>query len=482
MTSNDHHLNRLSSQIIKGIWATYPSSNNNNNNNCNHHELLDLVLNFYHEPSGLHNEGVWHNCLMAINYYYHLHHKNDEQQQELQQEIKNAMSKVVNSVIRLNYDNMTHMFHQRTETEWWSHENAASNAHLLQLYHRTEHRDHVYKLVSQVIALLMNTIVLYPSRSKNNNKKENDVCSMNSPSEQLREIHELFYHEQHQMYVTKIRHVPQHDHVGDDHVRVEPYFRAVDHALLLIAVVVMESKGIPLLLSTSDSYDHIKGELRRILLEEFGFGHVSNIKSYIDMDKKDKKPNCRFLWQDVWVYLALLISSNDDDDIINNNSVIQEGVENFFSQFMNDHNGLLYGEPKPETYDLNTLDTRWISVKSGTEKRMVYVSPNTNYFFNCYTGDNAILFGLLKACESYGCTWINTNEQIQRFMNNHFQEMLRDRAVTSEDQQKTLFAISDMMHSTAIWSNSELLFAIHFIRNIKEILQGHEQQRETINE
>lgn len=490
------------SSIIRGIWSTYPK----NREHQEHQEssdsgpLLDLVKHFYHEPSGLHNEGVWHNCLMAINYYCYCQSRengneseNNQKEVHFNEKVKQAMNKVVKSVIELNFDRESRMFHQRTETDIWSHADAKHNMLLAQLYQRTEHVDRVFKLISQVVALLMNTIVIWKQESGSDNGDDDKDQSLSSlcddPNEQLCAIHRLFYNEKHGMYLTKKQYVsPTTTEAGDEpQEKVEhSYFRAVDHALLLIAIVLMEAKGVALHLSNEKneiiSYDQLKDNLRRVLLHEFGFNGVETIRGYIvKMDDKEQEEEKklsqrahRFLWQEIWVYLALLISSPDPSK----DPAVRQGVEQFFDVYLNEENGLLYNELKPETYALDTLKTGWINDWRDAQgkKRSVYISPITNYFFNTYTGDNALAYGLLRACESYGCDWLAQNHKIQQFMQTNFHQGMTERLIVTnqeaekDDGQCALLGVCDLHHSSAIWSNSEYLFALQFLAHIRQFL------------
>jgi hypothetical protein len=443
------HRHQLLMSVVYGVWNTYDTRRTNKN------KPLDLVSNYYHEETGLHNEGVWHNALMMMNYYLLLltTAKDDDDKQYL----SDALIKVTNSLIELNYDSTgTLLFKQRTETEYWSHENANNNTHLLQLYERTDHT--VFKLMSNSIALLAYSLV--------NDKVEQDKIDLKLF---LSQILKYFHDDQHELYFTKVKIVNNNARIiQDDH----NYFKACDHAVLLIALIVMEHRQIEL--PENLLYSNLKKQLRDCILNKFGYHSYKTINTYYEPNRSDNKIAKRFLWQDIWVYISLLISSSDPS----NDKLIRDGVVDLFNMFYNEQNGLLYGDPKPELYDQTQLASKSVTADDGST-RTVYISPQSNFYYNCYTGDNSLLYGLLSLCESYGCSWIHDHPSIKQFMTCDYEKFINkqfENNNTSRDLFKNKFptkylSISETIANQALWPHSEFLLSMLFVRNLKQLLR-----------
>lgn len=438
--------------IVQNIWLTYDDS-----------KTLDLVENYYHKPTGLHNEGVWHNCVMMANYYLLLEQQEEisarsSEESAISGELFCAMCKVSKSLVELNYDSDCNLFKQRTETEYWSHENAKNNSHLLQLYQRTEHNEQVFKLISNTIALLSYSLLSDANAKYAELVERYDMRVTTIDLQSLaHQILTSFFNEQEGAYSTKIK-LP-----ASNPYNRESHFKAADHALLLIALIVMESKCIPLPETVTQSYCDLKQLLRSSLLNKFGFRHPDTIKSYINPEgSSDDKEKYRFLWQDVWVLLALaLTTSGASDDV-----ALQQLVRNIVDVYSNEDNNLFYCEPKPSLYS-RELEKRTIT--HGTLTEHVYISPQTNFFYNCYTGDNALLYGFLDSLQKSGkLQWSCSDKKdaqrkdfVDRFLHKAFFHFIETQFKLNDDIKK--LNISEVMRKSALWANSEFVFSFTFL-------------------
>eukprot|EP01100_Stratorugosa_tubuloviscum_P006326 TRINITY_DN2738_c1_g1_i4.p1 TRINITY_DN2738_c1_g1~~TRINITY_DN2738_c1_g1_i4.p1 ORF type:complete len:112 (-),score=31.76 TRINITY_DN2738_c1_g1_i4:11-346(-) len=73
---------------------------------------------FYHQSSGLHNEGNWHNSIMGIVYV--------KLYEQTKKEIyKQATIKLANSLFELNFDLTTKTFRMRTHSVYFDHSTAS---------------------------------------------------------------------------------------------------------------------------------------------------------------------------------------------------------------------------------------------------------------------------------------------------------------------------------------------------------------------
>src|SRR5690349_21530726 len=127
----------LAEKIVRGVWSTYtkpmpipsyhktpttPQPENNANSlfvgaKENNAFGLNLISQYYHAPSSLHNEGVWHNCLMGMN-YIQLAQRNENRSAEY----KRTCEQLATSLYKLNFDDQTSLFRNRTHSEYWNHE------------------------------------------------------------------------------------------------------------------------------------------------------------------------------------------------------------------------------------------------------------------------------------------------------------------------------------------------------------------------
>jgi hypothetical protein len=128
----------LAEKIVRGVWSTFstpvpipayhktpttpttaPDLGKNLfvTNKENNDDGLHLISQFFHAPSCLHNEGVWHNCLMGINYVL-LSQKCQTHQEEYSEKYK----KLSDSLYELNFDEKAYLFRNRTHSTHWNHE------------------------------------------------------------------------------------------------------------------------------------------------------------------------------------------------------------------------------------------------------------------------------------------------------------------------------------------------------------------------
>jgi hypothetical protein len=223
----------------------------------------------FHEDSGLHNEGNWHNCVMAMVY---CRLADLLQEQQWLQLARRSMT----SLYALNADT-TGLLRTRSHSPYWDHTPLPNPRH--EAYYQA---DSSRKFRSQAIAVISCSFLLGEPR-------------IDHIYEQLsRPLLPTFWDEQERLWKT-----------GEG---AATYFRAVDAALGVISCARM-------LLAHRDAHVVSKANLRAALLASLDalrnrFGYkppFKNVVTYIG-----KKQDGTFAWQDLWVYLAFATTARND--------------------------------------------------------------------------------------------------------------------------------------------------------------------------
>lgn len=272
-------------RVIRAIWSTYGIRSQTDSSK------LHLMHSYFHEPTALHNEGVWHNCLMGMNYL------------KLGQLTHNETYTIVGrrmaqSLLALNFDREKYLFRARTVSGHWDTEST-------KWPHMTNY-DQGYKLTHQIIALIFYSF-LYNQSSENGRSSVVHMMDDQQSLDLLRlqdAIHTNFLNAERNLYRREL--------LQDDNSNEKTeYFRAMDHALLYIAQQRMKCVGMPMNQSLANT------DFASILLDTFRYNDLKHSITYIRTCDKEKESRNdipeghlphHFSWQDAWIIMALTMS------------------------------------------------------------------------------------------------------------------------------------------------------------------------------
>jgi hypothetical protein len=415
----------LAEKIVMGVWSTFnkpvpipsyhktpttpqpelqPAKNLFVGLKQNNSFGLHLISQFYHAPSGLHNEGVWHNCLMGINYI-----QLAKQNINAEEFLKSA-ERLGASLYNLNFDKHSHLFRNRTHSTFWNHE--------------TSHFRHYKEDLEKNLNSNAMAIVFWSFMSHS----DIDIDKM------WHAIEQNFYDPQLKLWKrTTARNFK---------------FRAVDHAILLLAAH-RTLKCEHYLRSLSDERKQFLKDLIPILIDDllhvFNYANPSKINTYIILEQgmqyKSKHHASyaqngikaiesdsiltkikRFAWQDVWIALVLHILGKD----------ITELTNDIYTTFCEDPSGrgVLYNEPR------QNQRTSW-----GAKLCI-------------FTGDNSLFYLLLKRQNITEHPFLSAFDNLLEMLIKEFKDDQYGECCTVAEAKQ--------FNSPSLWASSELVFSLVF--------------------
>ena len=234
---------------------------------------LSLTANMYARTSGLHNEGVWHNCIMGIVYHWL------SEVEKPAEEYEEALRKLSTSLFENSFDTVEGALKQRVWTACWDHRPEI----IEKLYkpHFWKASDEK-KASSQSMAVIMYSFL---RGSENGNRMYQAMTA---------KFLDLFLDGDVWISSTTRRH-----------------HRAVDQALCLLACLRMlkvHQEGDPI---PADRLRDVIVSTRERILDTFGFASPRTALSYLE---NEEECGLRFVWQEIWVSFALLFSASLLDD------------------------------------------------------------------------------------------------------------------------------------------------------------------------
>jgi len=193
-----------SAKVVDSLWRTFDAFQEANlpkdgqDGDAKDTKLLGIDV-LYHQPSGLYSEGNWHNCLVGISLVKLYEKTRDEK-------YKREYNKLAFSLFDLNFDEKTNSMRQRTHTPYpsWSHE--TGNVH----HDRYLQPSPEKKLAGQAMAIIFWSYLRdNPAFVEQYNKLSDSFVSNFWSSDTIKWI---------------------------SYINSTDYFRALDHALAILAL------------------------------------------------------------------------------------------------------------------------------------------------------------------------------------------------------------------------------------------------------
>ena len=274
---------QVSKDILKGLQSPSPGN-------------LDIVLDFYDGITGLYSEGVWHNCLAGIaslqlrKVNHHQKYLDDAKQ-------------IANSLFKYSWDGTS--FRRRAWSGKWDHTRLLDdNNDIEQANYYLESSEH--RCIQHAVALVFYSMSAQIESSSTIHDQQSLI---------LKQFIDQFWNGRHWTTISKSQgsgttlrpsassgKKTNTDSSSDD---VVPYFRAVDQALAVLALL----EHIKLLDSTekddsSNSVErehivHIIQTTCKGILNDFGYSDLSNARTYLGINRN------RNFWHEGWIILAL---------------------------------------------------------------------------------------------------------------------------------------------------------------------------------
>lgn len=286
-------------RVIRAIWST------NGIRSQTDSSKLHLMHSYFHEPTALHNEGVWHNCLMGMNYL-------KMGQMTHNGTYTNVGRRMAQSLLALNFDRERYLFRARTISGHWDTEST-------KWPHMTNY-DQGYKLTHQIIALIFYSF-LYSQSSENFPNGRSSVVQLDDQHSldllRLQDtIHNHFLNAERKLYRREL--LQDGNSIGEK----AEYFRAMDHALMYIAQQRMKCAGMPMNQAFANT------DFESILLDTFRYDDLNHSMAYIrTCDKEDMVSTNdipeghlphHFSWQDAWIIMSLTMSKRAPVNVLLN--------------------------------------------------------------------------------------------------------------------------------------------------------------------
>lgn len=361
----------------------------------------------YHSPSGLYNEGVWHNCIAG----YALLRLHSITKEDRFYERALVLSK---SLLSTHFDAKKRAFRQRVHTPYWSHDDSRISR-LYKPHFWAESFD--CKSASQAAAISFFSL-LYEHIP-------NDVSRV------VRPFIRNFFDFERKIWISSL-----------DHSRRA---RAVDQALCLIACLhvrhLVEQRDIAFQSGVEGADDDhhmidlppgwdldlVISETRKTLLDRFGYSDVNSCSAYISwIDEGEATLSGvkeRYSWQEIWIALALLKSSPHPQQ----DHALSALLSDMAQQYMNEK-GLIAATPIASTV----------------------AEASSDGALHFYAGDNA-LWILLAYCveqaDIHGIGFPNFRDADMSF-DTYVQNILLDPS-------RSLLRVSDRDRLPALWANTE---------------------------
>lgn len=383
----------------------------------NDDDALHLATDLYDASTGLHSEGVWHNCLAGI--------------AALQSTDDDYATRIADSLLLHSWDGTS--FQRRVYSGNWDHsilqdDDDNKNRNLEQADYYVASKEH--RCVQHGMALVFwSELVAACPQSRRQDYRKQQVMIGDAFLDQYWDGARWATVSKEQGGGTIQRPSASANKVttlntGDgDNNDDTPYYRAVDQALGMLGCL-----GI---LSSMEDTDHDAKTHRVIdilrktsheLLTEFGYGPDGNSRTYIGLDRNQN------FWHDGWVLLALVSAR----EYLWSQDKSQGEIELrlLLTQFLD-----RYGHKDPATDEFDGTVWHWSTEqKKGTEEGNVK-----------YCGDNALLFAITR---ELGWAPGGLKKYQSGFW--EFIELLRSR------EEDGLSSVADVYEQVRLHPNTEL--------------------------
>uniref|UniRef100_A0A7S4AQS0 Uncharacterized protein n=1 Tax=Pseudo-nitzschia australis TaxID=44445 RepID=A0A7S4AQS0_9STRA len=337
---------RVSQEILECLRSSPGPDTTNDNTNINDTTLsrkkLDLETNFYDISTGLHSEGVWHNCMAGIASLQLQHSQHDDQQQHSNNHNNyDHAVRTADSLFRCSWDGTS--FRRRIWSGNWDHsrlqltdaDTGTDIVHQANYYKESsEHR-----CIQHAIALVFWSILAQEERSGSANSNTNTGTNANTDIRfQQSLIANQFVDEfwngrywttisQTQGSGTTLRPsassgvATKSTSPPDEQPLLEtPYVRAVDQAMAVIAclqhlqLLDNDAKKMENIDAAVDADANANERDRIVRLiqttcnnilddkEGFGYNNLSSAQTYLGLNRN------RNFWHEGWVMLALTLA------------------------------------------------------------------------------------------------------------------------------------------------------------------------------
>ncbi len=392
--------------IKKGIWGTYSSST----------QKLHPIHNYFHAPSGLHNEGVWHNYIMGLSYYLCLPlYKHSDP--SFCKELEEVLEKVNTNVWKLNFDEKLNLFKSRSNSGYWDHSvkqaeqksNAtADGISKEKVFLVTENEEK--KCIANCIAGLF--YACYSTQSP-----------VLDPMALFQTIQKEFYNSQYQLFCSKLE--------------KRTHFRAVDHALLALLAVKLKQ-------------DSVVQTLVNNICNDFEFKNLANKDTslqtcnYIDGETKNNSP---FLWQDSWILIGLIVATKYlASSVPTTATVLHQMILNTYDKY------LCSSDSIPQLKGCSGMASEPMSRKA------VYLSHH------CFTGDQAVFLAMIHIFDSCFPGILGD------FKEKHTKDAIElfDKILFKSEAYQ--FSISEKYHSAALWTSTETILSLLLVQHPNELV------------
>jgi len=423
--------------------------------------LLDLETDFYDPSTGLHSEGIWHNCLVGIA-SLKLLKLSKKLNNKLGKKVKSEslfVKKIAESLWKYSWDGTS--FQRRVHSGLWDHSKLNNNDTT------TIHQSNYYKESKEHRCIQHGMAVIFWSMLVRhfNEKKEDNIYN-----EQYKVISKSFlrefWDEDTKRWLTISRtqgggtvqrasassgeKARATENISNDNTSLSYYYyRAVDQAVACLACLSMLQQEEQI-----DIAERLKKIIQTTCQEllssnAFGYGDEKTTRSYIGLDRN------RNFWHDGWVMLALLYAR--DFIIIDNHkkdettAATQKGQSNDNDVTINILRPLLlrlidrYGKQCDENEPLSSSfdGTVWHWSKAFKDE-----SGNVRY-----CGNNALLYCILRNWpeedrKNLPVDFFNKTAQFWNFVNNELQ--------LSQEANHPLVCVADVYPIIRLHPNTEL--------------------------
>lgn len=390
---------------------------------CSSPVPLNLETDFYDPTTGLHSEGVWHNCLVGMASVKLAEVLQEEKDDGQEHYLMDAL-RIADSLWGHSWDGVS--FQRRSWSGLWDHsrlQEGADNPPVQANYYRasTEHR-----CIQHGVALMF-----WSNLIRNHYLQSQDNESCYRCHAQYKLVAKQFLHEYWDESTKKWRTVSKSQGGGmvsrksasagapAAGVDVEaPYYRAVDQAIGLLACLEMMKDDNNELVDNELVVDIVRSTVQT-LLSDFGYQNEKECVTYIGLERN------RNLWHDGWVALALVSCAQTCPDCWPEGSDAQSQV------------GLLLDRLR-EVYTDEESGTMWhwpTAQKPGKKNGNVR-----------YAGDNALWYAICRGWRQ------GSNDTYHSFW-----DFVHELQSNGEDG---LVSVADVYPQVRLHPNTELAFLV----------------------
>ena len=317
---------------------------------------LNVETHLYDPTTGLHSEGVWHNCMVGLASLSLLERGMDDEPQD-------AATRIADALWKYSWDGIS--FQRRAHSGLWDHSvNADEQPHYYQ--ESSEHRCVQHGMACVFWSNLVTFLRKHRPETVEPYEQQYETIATSFVSEfwngkRFRTISAS------QGGGTTLRRSASSNMPTQGVTDPIPYYRAVDQAVGILACLEM--------LQQDQNNEAASGMLKATvgeILDEFGYADDLTTRSYIGLDRN------RNFWHDGWVLLALVCARHQELSL-------QERLPGIWNTMLARYQHL---DSTTGTYD----GTVWhwpTSLKAGWDEGNVQ-----------YSCDNALLYAITRGLSS----------------------------------------------------------------------------------